>query len=247
MPIRHRYLAFTIFIFFSITLFSCTPALNKAVIAGDNDLVKKLLEEGADVNSQAIYNDFYGGTPLSVASYNGNIDLVKLLIEKGADINFVDYNKRTPLSAACESDKTDIVKLLIENGADFNAERFLDFAAGTASYNVAKFFIEEFRDEIKLDPEDSILLFPFKINIDALWDNNSVNLNQESFNKNYMKLRPGNRIFSISLSYRIKHPGGSYTDWTGHRVDVDKLIEKGQIYIVDYELNGSVWSPKISN
>ena len=214
MPIRHRYLAFTIFIFFSITLFSCTPALNKAVIAGDNDLVKKLLEEGADVNSQAIYNDFYGGTPLS---------------------------------AACESDKTDIVKLLIENGADFNAERFLDFAAGTASYNVAKFFIEEFRDEIKLDPEDSILLFPFKINIDALWDNNSVNLNQESFNKNYMKLRPGNRIFSISLSYRIKHPGGSYTDWTGHRVDVDKLIEKGQIYIVDYELNGSVWSPKISN
>ena len=214
MPIRHRYLAFTIFIFFSITLFSCTPALNKAVIAGDNDLVKKLLEEGADVNSQAIYNDFYGGTPLS---------------------------------AACESDKTDIVKLLIENGADFNAERFLDFAAGTASYNVAKFFIEEFRDEIKLDPEDSILLFPFKINIDALWDNNSVNLNQESFNKNYMKLRPGNRIFSISLSYRIKHPGGSYTDWTGHRVDVDKLLEKGQIYIVDYELNGSVWSPKISN
>jgi ankyrin repeat protein len=56
------------------------------------ELVKLLLEYGADVNSK----DDDGYTPLSIACKYKNTELVKLLIEHGADIDMVDTDKLSP-------------------------------------------------------------------------------------------------------------------------------------------------------
>ena len=50
---------------------------------GHTDIVKLLIENGADVNEK----NALGWTPLGSAAYFGYTDVVKLLIEKGADID----------------------------------------------------------------------------------------------------------------------------------------------------------------
>ena len=67
-----------------ILLAGCaTTLLMNAAVGGDVNAVKKLLNEGADVNVQG----FNGWTALSEAAYGGHTKIVKLLIDKGADID----------------------------------------------------------------------------------------------------------------------------------------------------------------
>lgn len=68
------------------------------------ELVKLLIEKGADVNTvttettaTTIYQNMVGATPLHIASYLGNLKLVRLLLESGADVNIHDANGKSPL------------------------------------------------------------------------------------------------------------------------------------------------------
>ena len=58
-----------------------STALMYATHRGDIDIVRLLLERGADPNKQT--KD--GWTPLMYATEKGNIDIVRLLLENGAD------------------------------------------------------------------------------------------------------------------------------------------------------------------
>ncbi|MBT9536817.1 MAG: ankyrin repeat domain-containing protein, partial [Nitrospirae bacterium] len=60
-----------------------TPLMS-AVGSGDINAVKRLLNEGADVNAKD--SDNYSA--LMVAALDGYTEIVKLLIEKGADIDY---------------------------------------------------------------------------------------------------------------------------------------------------------------
>ncbi len=81
------------------------------------DIVKLLIDKGADVNAIAAS----GLTPLYLATLNGNKDLVELLITKGADVNTHDKKYRiTPLHLAAEDGHKEIIMLLLESGADVN-------------------------------------------------------------------------------------------------------------------------------
>lgn len=58
-------------------------ALHYAIGKGDNDIVKLLIDKGADVNS----SDSYGNTPLMEAAdmFDNDDTIIKLLLERGAD------------------------------------------------------------------------------------------------------------------------------------------------------------------
>ena len=55
----------------------------QAASGGHTDMVKLLLDKGADVNLQGGYY----GNALQSASHKGNLEIVKSLLDKGADVN----------------------------------------------------------------------------------------------------------------------------------------------------------------
>src|SRR6476619_8143328 len=71
--------------------------LQEAARKGDAAVVKKLLDEGVDVNTKFRY----GATALSYACDRGHLDVVKLLLDRGADANVKDtFYGATPLTWA---------------------------------------------------------------------------------------------------------------------------------------------------
>jgi ankyrin repeat protein len=92
----------------------------------DKDIIKLLLDNGADVNT--ISN--YGMTPLMVAFNINNKkdkDIIKLLLDNGADVNAQDYDGRTPLLfAVLNNYDKDIIQLLVDTGANDNLETIKD-------------------------------------------------------------------------------------------------------------------------
>jgi len=95
-------------------------ALHVAAREGDLEKVKRLIEEGADINAK----DTALETPLSLAIISEkNNDLVKFLIAKGADVNAkTRLGGYLILHVACGSSPLDVIELLIAKGADVNAK-----------------------------------------------------------------------------------------------------------------------------
>ena len=79
---------------------------------GNTEIVKFLLEHGADVHAK---ND----EALTYAAENGHTEIVKMLIENGAHV-FADNNYAVRYAA--KKGHTEIVKLLLEHGADIHAD-----------------------------------------------------------------------------------------------------------------------------
>lgn len=107
----------------------------QAALAGNPDLVKKLIREGADVNEQIGHDQpHWGSTPLRYSIEGGSLRVVQLLIKAGADVNeATDTNgipnkkgdadnvrNNTLLSYAIMLRRPDMVVELIKGGADVN-------------------------------------------------------------------------------------------------------------------------------
>ncbi len=94
-------------------------ALVHAAKENHRQVVRKLLEKGADVNAKTIYGD----TALMAACSNGFKEIVQLLLDHGADVNPIDRSgnlKSTPLIEASINGNKEIVELLIKNEANVN-------------------------------------------------------------------------------------------------------------------------------
>ncbi|MBN2858477.1 MAG: ankyrin repeat domain-containing protein, partial [Candidatus Delongbacteria bacterium] len=90
-----------------------TP-LNYAALEGKTDIVKYLVDKGADINTR----DREGSIPLQNAAIKGYFEIVKILVENGSDVNYKDYNDVTPLHFACMSGNLEMIKFLESKGAN---------------------------------------------------------------------------------------------------------------------------------
>ena len=90
-----------------------TP-LQQACIAGNVTEVRRLVEEGVDVD-KATTN---GPTPLYTAAVHGFLLVVQCLVEKGADVDRARATSFTPLYGAAIKGFLPIVRYFVEHGAD---------------------------------------------------------------------------------------------------------------------------------
>ena len=128
-------------------------ALQVASDLGHEDIVKILLEKGADVNAT-------GGasrsneSALQLASEHGYVNVVKMLLEKGADVNATgedDWSSHSALQLALMHGYVNVVKILLEKGADVNAiDANLGSALQVASWegydNIVEMLLEKGAD-----------------------------------------------------------------------------------------------------
>jgi uncharacterized protein len=107
-----------------------TPFL-RAAQSGDVELMKLLLEHGADPKIKTANGD----TALMVAAGIGwvegvtyewspeeNLQAVKMCLDLGIDPNAVDGDGRTALHGAAHKGRNDVVQLLVEHGAKLDAK-----------------------------------------------------------------------------------------------------------------------------
>jgi len=90
--------------------------LIEAAANGHLDVVKLLIENGADVNLKG--EAWYG--PLHAAASKGYIEVVKILLENGADVNIFQQNK--PLHNVAMNGHIEVAEILLAHGADINAK-----------------------------------------------------------------------------------------------------------------------------
>ena len=100
-------------------------AFSEAARKGDAAAVKRLLDEGVDVNTKFRYNR----TALSFAADRGHVEVVKLLLERGADVTMKDtFYGATALTWAVSPagdrtpNHTEVVRLLLARGKYSSAD-----------------------------------------------------------------------------------------------------------------------------
>ena len=96
-----------------------TRPLTLAAAYGHVDVVRVLLEHGAEVNAE----DFTGWTALHAGSFTGDSETVSLLLDRGAVSRRDRWFLRSPLKIAETLDHKDIIPLLqkseqVRNGTD---------------------------------------------------------------------------------------------------------------------------------
>lgn len=95
-----------------------TP-LMVAVNQGSYQLVKLLLDKGANVNTVCLDN---GHTALLNAAIKGNVSVIELLIDRGANLERKDFaNSFTALQFSADYGHIDAVLKLLDCGADQTA------------------------------------------------------------------------------------------------------------------------------
>jgi ankyrin repeat protein len=104
--------------------------LQKACKSGDLVTVRKLLDEGIDVN----WKNQSGMTAFMWASGRGHIEVMKLLLDRGAKANMRDNSLWTALMKASYHGKVDSVRLLLERGAD----TYIKHGHGMTAKDIAK-------------------------------------------------------------------------------------------------------------
>lgn len=117
--------------------------LHYAAAKGDTDVVRFLLEHGADIHAQ---DSDLSRSAIHFAAENGNIECIKLLAERGADLEDRDCYGATALHYAARSDKIDVIKFLVNRKIDYTAKDIrgwssMHYAASGGSLDAIRYLI----------------------------------------------------------------------------------------------------------
>jgi ankyrin repeat protein len=91
-------------------------ALHLACFYGQEEVVQRLLEAGADFSVRA--RNEQGSTPLQEAAGNGHSDIVLLLLAHGAEVDTRNHQGWTALHLAASQGHQDVVEVLLLSGPD---------------------------------------------------------------------------------------------------------------------------------
>ncbi|XP_053595833.1 putative ankyrin repeat protein RF_0381 [Microplitis demolitor] len=95
-------------------------ALYLAIENAEYEIVKIIVEKGADVNEIIKYGDYKGSSLLHVAFDNNEYEIVKLLINYNIDVNRIDSESKSCIFYTNQLTDLNIIELLFKNGANIN-------------------------------------------------------------------------------------------------------------------------------
>ncbi|KAL3292884.1 ankyrin repeat protein [Colletotrichum asianum] len=111
--------------------------LHRALITEDKDLIRVLVEEGAELTYVDKHND--DTTPLSFAIQKCSLEVAELLLKMGASANYVPGEADSPLFIACyETEDISKAQLLLNYGADIHWKSDDGWTALHGSYDLPK-------------------------------------------------------------------------------------------------------------
>ena len=112
-----------------------------ATMSGEIEIVRYLIERGADLNLKT--DDIYGQTALMNAAALGRTDIVKLLVESGAKLDLETNKGLTALMFSSAFGHSETVSFLLKKGAKLDTKNIegktaLDIAVLNNRYTVAE-------------------------------------------------------------------------------------------------------------
>lgn len=109
-------------------------ALHQAAFKGHTDVVKLLLDKGANIEVK----NSDGNTALLLAAWEGHTETAKLLIDRQANIHTKNNIEKTALHLAAATNQASTIQLLIEKGFNIHAkDNNGDMPLHRAAYNGA--------------------------------------------------------------------------------------------------------------
>ena len=117
-------------------------ALHHAVLYGEQQLTKRLLEQGADVNAEIVYPTYIHRclferrkgnkipkslwiSPLHIAAGQGQTEIAKLLLDHGANMD-VSSSAPSPISVATSQGQSGVVSVLLDRILEDSSVASLD-------------------------------------------------------------------------------------------------------------------------
>jgi ankyrin repeat protein len=173
-------------------------AFHHAAEKGDPDIVKMLLQHGADID--ALYD---GGRakPINNAVYNGHFEVVKILVQEGADLKFSKDSGADPvLHSAAYSGNAEIIEYLIKHGCDVNEKGIfrdsaLHVAAEHGKYHAAQILL---KNGANVNAKNDIFETPLSL---AIRETYSYNLHE--MRKLLLDNSAGHNIFTAAATGRL--------------------------------------------
>ena len=92
-------------------------ALHEACFSGEINLVRVLIERGANLEARNLHFD----TPLHIAAFHGRRAIVEILLEIGALVDPTNQDGSTPLIGAAFAGRTEVCNILLRAGAKVDA------------------------------------------------------------------------------------------------------------------------------
>ena len=117
------------------TLAKLNGELFQAVLDGDDDEIRQLINQGANINARGSEYGFKNGTPLHEAASCGYVNTIELLLDSGSSIHARDSNGYTVLHAAAIGGHPNCISLLARRGVDIHAKsKYIDTILHSAAY-----------------------------------------------------------------------------------------------------------------